>query len=73
MELENIRREYKKGNLSESDVKPIPIDQFKLWMKDALRFVPDDPTAMVYAERCRELSGVSIPPDWEGVWEMQTK
>lgn len=53
MELDNIRREYNKGNLNERDVKPEPIDQFALWMKDALRFVPDDSTAMI-------LSTVSI-------------
>lgn len=53
MELDNIRREYKKGNLSESEVKPKPIDQFAQWMDDALQFVPDDPTAMI-------LSTVSI-------------
>ncbi len=47
MELDNIRREYNKGNLNESDVKPKPIDQFSLWMKDAIQFVPDDPTAMI--------------------------
>lgn len=47
MELDNIRREYNKGNLSESDVNPSPMDQFGLWMKDALFFIPDDPTAMI--------------------------
>ncbi len=47
MELDKIRREYNKANLNESDVKPRPIDQFALWMEDALHFVPDDPTAMI--------------------------
>lgn len=47
MDLDNIRREYKKGILSVSEVKMKPIDQFALWMEEALQFVPFDTTAMV--------------------------
>ena len=47
MELNNLRREYKKGNLTEEQVHPNPINQFKLWMQDALQFVDADPTAMI--------------------------
>ncbi len=34
---------------------------------------PDDQTARTYLERCRSYVRQPPPPDWDGVWEMETK
>ena len=36
MELEDIRREYSKGGLRRKDLKTNPVDQFNLWLQQAI-------------------------------------
>ena len=48
MNLSNIRQEYKKSTLIESNLQGNPIDQFDLWMKDAIQF-EKEPTAFLLA------------------------
>ena len=43
-DLNNIRREYQKGNLDIASVHSDPYTQFKIWMLEALQQIPDDPT-----------------------------
>ncbi|NOH71925.1 pyridoxamine 5'-phosphate oxidase [Vibrio pectenicida] len=49
MELEDIRREYSKGGLRRKDLKENPIDQFNLWLQQAIDAGLTDPTAMTVA------------------------
>lgn len=49
MELADIRREYTKGGLRRKDLKENPIDQFNLWLEQAIRANLSDPTAMTVA------------------------
>jgi len=49
MELDDIRREYTKGGLRRKDLLPNPIDQFDLWLKQAIDAKLTDPTAMTVA------------------------
>ncbi len=49
MELKDIRREYTKGGLRRKDLKKNPIDQFNLWLEQAVRAELVDPTAMTVA------------------------
>lgn len=46
MKLSDIRKEYKKGTLSEETLVKSPFDLFANWMKDALDFCTTEPTAM---------------------------
>ncbi len=48
MDLESLRREYS-GGLSREDLSADPIQQFELWMEEALKFGIKDPTAMTIA------------------------
>src|SRR5690625_6142012 len=48
-DLKNLRREYLRGGLQAVDLQADPIDQFKLWLKQALEAQVPDPTAMVLA------------------------
>jgi pyridoxamine 5'-phosphate oxidase len=49
MELSDIRREYTKGGLRSKDLKADPIDQFNLWLQQAIDAKLTDPTAMTVA------------------------
>lgn len=49
MELEDIRREYSKGGLRRKDLKENPVDQFNLWLQQAIDAGLTDPTAMTVA------------------------
>jgi adenylate cyclase len=39
----------------------------------ALELSPDDFPSRMYIERCEHLRNASLPPDWDGVWVMQSK
>lgn len=49
MELTDIRREYAKGGLRRKDLCADPIDQFNLWLQQAIDSGLSDPTAMTVA------------------------
>jgi len=49
MDLQSVRREYLKGGLHREDLLDDPIDQFNLWMEQALKMGMSDPTAMTLA------------------------
>jgi pyridoxamine 5'-phosphate oxidase len=46
MDLADIRTDYRKGHLDREDLKPDPIEQFNLWLKDAVNAKITEPTAM---------------------------
>ena len=46
MELESVRREYKRAELSETDIEKQPILLFEKWMKEALASNPNDATSV---------------------------
>lgn len=48
-QLQNLRRDYSSRDLSEHEVLPNPIDQFKLWFKEALEAEVWEPNAMTLA------------------------
>lgn len=49
MKLTDIRREYALGGLSRKDLNPNPIEQFNLWLQQAIELNLTDPTAMTIA------------------------
>ena len=49
MEIDDIRREYVKGGLRRKDLLQNPIDQFDLWLQQAIDANLSDPTAMTVA------------------------
>ncbi|CAH6817502.1 pyridoxamine 5'-phosphate oxidase [Vibrio sp. IB15] len=49
MELTDIRREYAQGGLRRKDLATDPIDQFNLWLEQAIEAKLMDPTAMTVA------------------------
>jgi pyridoxamine 5'-phosphate oxidase len=49
MELTDIRREYAKGGLRRKDLAADPIEQFNLWLEQAIEAKMTDPTAMTVA------------------------
>jgi len=49
MELENLRREYLLGGLNRKNLLADPIEQFELWLQQAIDMEIYDPTAMVVA------------------------
>lgn len=49
MELTDIRREYAQGGLRRKDLAADPIDQFNLWLEQAIEAKLMDPTAMTVA------------------------
>jgi pyridoxamine 5'-phosphate oxidase len=49
MNLAEQRQEYAQKTLSEADVLPDPIEQFDVWMREALRAECPEPTAMTLA------------------------
>ena len=46
MDLESFRREYLRGGLRRKDLQEDPIEQFSIWMQQALDLGIIDPTAM---------------------------
>jgi len=49
MDLESIRREYLSGGLSRDNLLENPMDQFNIWMTQAVEMGLRDPTAMTLA------------------------
>lgn len=49
MDLADIRREYIQGGLRRKDLKEDPIEQFNLWLQQAIDAKLSDPTAMTVA------------------------
>ena len=49
MDLESLRREYLHGGLRREELIANPVDQFSLWMQQALDLEIYDPTAMTIA------------------------
>jgi pyridoxamine 5'-phosphate oxidase len=47
--LEDLRREYTQGGLHRKDLKDSPLDQFNLWLQQAIDAGLSDPTAMSVA------------------------
>ncbi len=54
IELQGIRRDFRKGTLSREDLLNNPIEQFQHWMNQALTTDLTDPTAMVLATTARD-------------------
>jgi len=48
-QVSDIRREYDLDKLHESQLKTLPMEQFELWLKDAINAGLKDPTAMTVA------------------------
>ena len=46
MKIDSIRKEYRLGGLSESDIDKDPLKQFTAWLKDAIGSENHEPTAM---------------------------
>ena len=49
MAISDMRRQYSKGTLSESDVTDTPFQLFDKWLQDAIDENIPDPTAMTVA------------------------
>lgn len=49
LDLQSLRREYLRGGLNLEDLSASPIDQFSVWMEQAVTADIPDPTAMVLA------------------------
>lgn len=49
MDLQSIRREYLSGSLTREQLQANPVDQFRVWMDQAITMELVDPTAMVLA------------------------
>ena len=49
LDVANLRREYLRAALTESDVEPDPLRQFERWLSDAVRAELPEPTAMTLA------------------------
>ncbi|GEA60069.1 pyridoxamine 5'-phosphate oxidase [Vibrio comitans] len=49
MKLTDIRRDYTLGGLRRKDLKANPVDQFNLWLEQAIEAQLTDPTAMTVA------------------------
>lgn len=54
MDLQDIRRDFRKGTLTREELLGNPIEQFKLWMQQALTTDLTDPTAMVLGTAARD-------------------
>lgn len=54
MSIADLRRDYRARALSESDAHPDPIEQFRLWLDDAVRAELLDATAMTLATASSE-------------------
>ncbi len=49
MELEDLRREYLRGELNREDLLDDPVEQFRIWLRQAIELGVNDPTAMSVA------------------------
>lgn len=49
LDLQSLRREYLRGGLNLEDLSATPIEQFEVWMAQAVEAQIPDPTAMVLA------------------------
>ncbi len=49
MDISNLREQYKLSTLSKADVLENPVDQFKLWLQDAIESESLEPNAMTLA------------------------
>lgn len=49
MNLADIRTDYRRGRLRRADLQPSPLEQFELWMEEAVRENVMEPTAMSLA------------------------
>ena len=49
MDIESLRREYRKGELGDSSVDPDPIKQFRIWFEQAVHADIDEVNAMTLA------------------------
>ena len=49
LKLEQLRREYLQGGLTEDNLKNSPFEQFNLWLSQAIEAQLSDPTAMTLA------------------------
>lgn len=49
MQIADLRREYCQGSLSEQEVAAKPMQQFEIWLEQAIKAELHDPTAMVVA------------------------
>lgn len=49
--MEELRQEYRKHELLESDLKSDPFDQFSLWFNDAMQAEVIEPNAMILSTR----------------------
>lgn len=49
MDLTALRRDYKHARLDETDIRPDPVEQFRLWLEEALKAELDEPYAMTLA------------------------
>ena len=47
--FESLRISYEQGELNESDVNHNPIEQFKIWLQEAIANLVSEPNAMVLA------------------------
>ncbi|MBU2099168.1 MAG: pyridoxamine 5'-phosphate oxidase [Gammaproteobacteria bacterium] len=54
MELQDIRRDFRKGTLTRDELLDNPVEQFSVWMQQALTTDLSDPTAMVLATAARD-------------------
>jgi pyridoxamine 5'-phosphate oxidase len=54
MELQDIRRDFRKGTLTREELHSDPIAQFNRWMQQALTTDIVDPTAMILATAARD-------------------
>lgn len=52
--LENMRRDYQRAALDESEVYEAPLRQFRLWLNEAIECNLPEPTAMTLATATRE-------------------
>jgi len=49
MDIDTIRRDYLQGGLNRESLLDNPVEQFKLWLQQAIDFGLNDPTAMTVA------------------------
>jgi pyridoxamine 5'-phosphate oxidase len=54
MDLQAIRREYLSGSLTRESLAENPVEQFSIWMDQAIKMQLVDPTAMVLATSARD-------------------
>ena len=63
LNLKDIRREYKLKELSKNSIDPNPVNQFSLWLKEAIESGNHEPTAMVLttvSKDCRPSSRIVL-------------